>query len=263
MPDQHRAATVWVLEGERMNRWTGRHRGYGSALVLFVALLGTGVAWCAQAAAEREWPGVWAREEGLEHPDPMRILPFLNADAAADFTRAIEHHNFRVPWSFCDPPGLPAILTEYPNGLEFLFTPGRVTMLAEDSSTRRIYTDGRSHPNEVDPSYYGDSIGNWEGATLVVDTVGLQDDNDIVIGYPADSETLHVQERWHRISADLLQVDIRVDGVAALKMPYTRTQRYRRRASGLMREQLCVASKNRDTGKGLNLVPPPPQQRSQ
>ncbi|MGA3158041.1 MAG: hypothetical protein ABSE43_10765 [Steroidobacteraceae bacterium] len=246
-----------------MNRLASRQRRCAAALVLFMALLSTGGAGQALAAAEREWPGVWAREEGLEHPDPTRILPFLNAAAAADFTRAIAQHNFRVPWSFCDPPGLPAILTEYPNGLEFLFTPGRVTMLAEDSSTRRIYTDGRPHPKEVDPTYYGDSIGHWEGATLVVDTVGLQDDNDIVIGYPADSETMHVQERWHKLSPELLQVDITVDGVEALKMPFTRTQRYKRRASGLMKEQLCVASKNRDTGSGLNLAPPPPQKRSQ
>jgi len=230
--------------------------------LLFMALLCSGALVRVLAASEREWPGVWAREEGFEHPDPKRILPFLTPEAAADFTRAIEQHSFRVPWSFCDPVGLPAILSEYPNGLEFLFTPGRVTMLAEDSSIRRIYTDGRAHPKEVDPSYYGDSIGHWEGATLVVDTVGLQDDNDIVIGYPADSETMHVQERWHRVSADLLQVDITVDGVDALKLPFTRTQRYKRRASGLMKEQLCVASKNRDTGSGLNLAPPPPQKRT-
>jgi hypothetical protein len=245
-----------------MNQGMVRHRARGRALLLFTALLCGSMMLRTVAAAERGWPGVWAREEGLEHPDPNRILPFLTPEAAADFTRAIEHHSFRVPWSFCDPPGLPAILTEYPNGLEFLFTSGRVTMLAEDSSTRRIYTDGRAHPREVDPSYYGDSIGHWEGATLVVDTVGLQEDNDIVIGYPADSDTMHIQERWQLLSPELLQVEIRLDGVATLKMPFTRTQRYQRRASGLMKEQLCVASKNRDTGSGLNLAPPPPQKRT-
>jgi hypothetical protein len=214
-------------------------------------------------SGDREWPGVWAREEGLEHPDPRRILPFLKDDAAAEFTRVIERNSFRVPWSFCDPPGLPALLTEYPNGLEFLFTPGRVTMLAEDSSIRRIYIDGRAHPKEIDPSYYGDSIGHWEGTTLVVDTIGLQEDNDIVMGFPADSERMHVLERWHRINADLLEVSITVDGVDSLQRPYMRVQRYRRRASGLMKEQLCVASKNRDSGHGLNLTPPPAQQRGQ
>lgn len=245
-----------------MNYLLSQRRGRAAGWLLLIALLCGGTLLKSAVAAQREWPGVWAREEGFEHPDPKRILPFLKPEAAADFTRAIESHSFRVPWSFCDPPGLPAILTEYPNGLEFLFTPNRVTMLAEDSSIRRIYTDGRPHPKDVDPSYYGDSIGHWEGATLVVDTVGLQQDNDIVIGYPADSETMHIQERWHRISPELLQVDISVDGVDSLTMPFTRTQRYKRRASGLMKEGLCVASKNRDTGSGLNLVPPPPQKRT-
>jgi len=251
-----------VLMGDPLHCLSYPRRGCARALLLVMALLCSATLLPPAAAAEREWPGVWAREEGLERPDPTRILPFLTAEAAAEFSRAIEHHSFRVPWSFCDPPGLPAILTEYPNGLEFLFTPGRVTMLAEDSSTRRIYTDGRRHPQELDPSYYGDSIGHWEGSTLIVDTVGLQDDNDLVIGYPADSQSMHVQERWHQVSADLLQLDISVDGVATLTKPYTRTQRYKRRASGVMKEQLCVASKNRDTGSGLNLAPPPPQKRT-
>jgi hypothetical protein len=250
-----------ALKGASMHVRSHRTRNAGRAPGLLLALLCAAGIWQVASAAQREWPGVWVRAEGLEHPDPGKILPFLKADAAADFSRAIEHHSFRVPWSFCDPVGLPAILTEYPNGLEFLFTPGRVTMLAEDSSIRRIFTDGRSHPKDVDPSYYGDSIGHWDGATLIVDTIGLQEDNDIVMGYPADSERLHVQERWHRLSADLLQVEISVDGVDSLQMPYTRTQRYRRRASGLMKEQLCVASKNRDNGSGLNLTPPPPAQK--
>jgi len=245
-----------------MHQLASGHRRGGRVCWPLLMLLCAALLARTVAAAGREWPGVWAREEGFEHPDPNRILPFLTPAAAADFTRAIEQHTFRVPWSFCDPPGLPAILTEYPNGLEFLFTPGRITMLAEDSSTRRIYTDSRAHPKEVDPSYYGDSIGHWEGATLVVDTVGLQEDNDIVIGYPADSDSMHVQERWQLLSPQLLQVEITVDGVATLKMPFTRTQRYKRRASGLMKEQLCVASRNRDTGSGLNLAPPPPQRRT-
>lgn len=72
---------------------------------------------------------------------------------------------------------------------------------------------------------------------------------------------MHVLERWRVINYDLLRLDMEVTGTPALQAPYRRMQRYKRRANGTMNEQLCVASKNRDTSGGLNLAPPPPQQR--
>ncbi len=83
------------------------------------------------------------------------------------------------------------------------------------------------------------------------------------MGYPADSENLHVRERWHGISADLLQADITVDRAEGLQIPYVRTPRYRQCASGLMKGQPCVARQHRDTGNGLNLTPLRMQQRGQ
>jgi hypothetical protein len=61
------------------------------------------------------------------------------------------------------------------NAMEILFTPGRVTMLGESDGNRlrRIYTDGRPHPDTPDPTFHGHSIGHWEGDTLVVDTVDI------------------------------------------------------------------------------------------
>ena len=61
------------------------------------------------------------------------------------------------------------------NAMEILFTPGRITMLGEGDGNRmrRIYTDGRRHPEDPDLTIHGHSIGHWEGDTLVVDTVGI------------------------------------------------------------------------------------------
>jgi hypothetical protein len=74
----------------------------------------------------------------------------------------------------CLPAGPTAILA---HGVlhEYLFTPGRVTMLFEDGEVRRIHTDGRTHLDldELRQSYMGDSIAHWEGKTLVVDTIGF------------------------------------------------------------------------------------------
>ena len=57
---------------------------------------------------------------------------------------------------------------------EFLFTPGRVTIIQEAyMQVRRVFTDGRGHPADLDPTFNGHSIGHWEGDTLVIDTAGL------------------------------------------------------------------------------------------
>ena len=59
--------------------------------------------------------------------------------------------------------------------MEIANIPGRVMMLFEyDHFVRNIYTDGREHPKDLNPSWMGDSIGKWEGDTLVVDTRGFQ-----------------------------------------------------------------------------------------
>jgi len=59
---------------------------------------------------------------------------------------------------------------------EFLFTPGRVTIINEGGLVRRIYTDGRRLPANPEPSSSGTSVGHWEGQTLVIETIGIRPD---------------------------------------------------------------------------------------
>src|SRR5262249_29984869 len=75
----------------------------------------------------------------------------------------------------CFPEAHPSWMLVTHNAMEILFTPGRVTMLGESDGNRlrRIYTDGRPHPDTPDPTFHGHSIGHWEGDTLVVDTVDI------------------------------------------------------------------------------------------
>jgi hypothetical protein len=74
----------------------------------------------------------------------------------------------------CLPSGMPGIMG-VPLGFEFLFTPGRVTILTEEGPMiRRVFTDGRKHLVDPVATYSGDSIGHWEGPVLVVDTVAIR-----------------------------------------------------------------------------------------
>src|SRR5436190_14449620 len=84
----------------------------------------------------------------------------------------------------CLPPGMPGIMGQ-PYPMEFLLTPGKVTIVIEAyTQVRHIYTDGRARPEEPDPKFFGTSVGRWEGDTLVVETVGFNDVVQVARGVP-------------------------------------------------------------------------------
>ena len=207
-----------------------------------------------------DWSGSWSRAEGVQHPDPKALLPYLTPASAKFFAGEIANASFRVPWSSCDPGAVPAMMTEEPLPFEFLFSPGRVTMIMADDQVRRIYTGpGAQHYSQKtgETSYFGDSIGHWEGDTLVVDTIGLNPDNQVVIGYD-NNDNLHVVEHIRKINADTLADTLTIAGFEGENpgKPFVRTQTYRH-STDPVREDLCVSSKNRDTGTSINLTPPP------
>jgi hypothetical protein len=111
----------------------------------------------------------------------------------------------------CYPPGVPRIyLFNFP--MEILSVPGRVLIVHEFGHyIRQIWTDGRAHPKDPNPSWMGDSIGKWEGDTLVVDTIGFNDKTWLdQVGHP-HSDALHLTERIHRTAPDMLQIDFTFD----------------------------------------------------
>jgi hypothetical protein len=147
----------------------------------------------------------------------------------------------------CLPEGLPSSVTQNLNSVEFLLTPGRVTVLSEfdGNRLRRIWTDGRPHPADPDPSFSGHSIGHWEsnssgrGKTLVVDTVGFLPEVFIPlsqgVGFP-NNGNMHIEERIALTGPDTLRQDIVVHAPKVLAAPWhaSRTyQRHRERAYDL------------------------------
>jgi hypothetical protein len=115
------------------------------------------------------------------------------------------------------------------NAMEILFTPGRVTMLGESDGNRlrRIYTDGRPHPDDPDPTFHGHSIGHWEGDALVVDTVGVRPQAFIAIseaaGVPNNGD-MRVIERIHLADKDILHVDLEIIAPKVLTKPWKTTR---------------------------------------
>ena len=106
----------------------------------------------------------------------------------------------------CFPEGPTRLLTNHP--FEFVQLPGRVLILSEkDHWVRRIYTDGRGHPDGYPITWMGYSIGKWDGDTLVIDTVGINDRTWISeLGYP-HSDALHIVERIRRVDYNTLEIE--------------------------------------------------------
>jgi hypothetical protein len=139
----------------------------------------------------------------------------------------------------CTPPGLPRIYL-HPFPMQIVQTPGEVILLFEyDSIRHQIFTDGRAHDTTLGPLWMGDSVGHWEGDTLVADTVNFNDKTWLDrIGHP-HSDQLHVVERFRRPKHDRLMLDISIEDPKAYAKPWTTHIEFLLRPKWTLQEQFC------------------------
>lgn len=198
----------------------------------------------AELDALPDWGGIWFlnRMEGATRPASPRLKGEYLAHKE-QWGSEVAAHDGIVPRgrSNCSPPGMPRImrLAQYP--YDFIFSPGRVTVNQEAwMQTRTIWTDGRGHPEDLDPTFMGHSVGYWEGDTLVVDTLGISEELDIDPGY-GHSDKLQIIERIHLepTAPDTLVDEMRIIDPLALQEPYEVTVTYRRDRSGTLLEFQC------------------------
>src|SRR5262249_2599772 len=96
------------------------------------------------------------------------------------------------------------------------------------------------HSKAVKSSWYGESVGHYEGDTLVVDTIGLNDKTFLDNFRTPHSDKLHVVERWRIVNEGKnLEVNIKIDDADAFNQPFSTTQRYRREPGRLL-EEVCA-----------------------
>jgi hypothetical protein len=124
------------------------------------------------------------------------------------------------PEANCLPAGVPR-MAPYP--WKIVQTPSLIVFLYEGNihSYRQVFMDGRGHPQEPEPTWYGDSIGKWEGNTLVVDTVGFNDKFWFDFAAHPHTEKLHVIERYRRPDLGHLDFDVTIDDPGAYTRPFT------------------------------------------
>jgi hypothetical protein len=215
-----------------------------------------------------DWSGVWTPSL-TDQSARMKADPVpWNPAAAAQVAKLMAAEKAGDPKGLfvnCLPESMPSWMLITHNAMEFLFTPGRVTLLGESDGNRlrRIYTDGRPHPADPDPTFHGHSIGHWEGQTLVVDTIGVLPETYIAsseaVGIPNNGD-MHIVERIHLVGPDTLHDDLEITAPHVLTRAWKNSLilfRQRARKYDIV-EGVCLQgsySEGKDDGGNAAFVP--------
>ena len=221
----------------------------GAALVLAGPALAQDVGRAtdySQVTAWPDWSGIWSpgvSSAARTTPVPPKLTPAAQAKVDAFEAGKARGENLQTAAANCVPNGMPGIM-RLPYPIEFTYSPGRVNILIETySEIRRIYLD-RELPEDPDPFFNGNSVGHWEGDTLVVDTIGISPQVYVVNGLHATEQT-RFHERITRVSHDVLTDEITVTDPGLFAEPYVMVQNYRLQPDWEMREYVCQEN-NRD-----------------
>ncbi len=145
----------------------------------------------------------------------------------------------------CFPPGVPRIYVHH-FPMEILQVPGHVVQIFEFGHfVREIYTNGaHEHEKDLNPSWMGDSIGWWEGDTLVIDSVGFNDKTWLDRAGLPHSDQLHVVEHIRRPNHGTLEIDIMVDDPKAYTTTFGGKEIYELRPEWKIEEMICEDNVN-------------------
>jgi hypothetical protein len=216
--------------------------------------------------ADMKDKGVWLPVFGILDPIvPYKTVPFQPwAKAVYDMRQT----NELEPHTRCKPSGSAReFLTPY--GVEFVELPEAQRIFIFDiggpHTFRTIYMDGRSHPKNFTPTYYGHSIGWWEGDTLVVDTTGYNERFWLDRRGLPHTDRMHTIEKFTRTNQATIAYEITVDDPGAYTAPMTGKFNLRWEAGTELFEYMCqqanyatelmVGSGETGAGKTTDVVP--------
>jgi hypothetical protein len=146
---------------------------------------------------------------------------------------------------YCEPPGIPHIYL-WPIKTKFVQSPEAVYVLYELGPYFRVVWLNSKHPEDPDPQWWGHSIGWYEnGDTLVVDTIGFNDKTWLdQMGHP-HTEQLHLTERYKRVNATTLELDMTIDDPGAYTKPWNSHRNFTLSKTGFLRyQQICSVREN-------------------
>jgi hypothetical protein len=157
-------------------------------------------------------------------PSAVSLLP-----QAAQQAKSIDLK--KDPWKACQPVGPFRMMAKDQTKIELVPVTGMLVILFEDLShgmSRTIYLK-RGHPAKLEPTWLGDSIGKWEGDTLVIDTIGFNDRTWLNEEGAQHTDALHLVERIRPVlGGHYIEYKITADDPKALSKPYNYTRYYKK-----------------------------------
>ncbi|HEY6454519.1 MAG TPA: hypothetical protein VIY90_04480 [Steroidobacteraceae bacterium] len=153
--------------------------------------------------------------------------------------------------------GFPTIMDVF-EMFQVVVTPEETLFVFDNGEARHIYTDGRGHPGKDDlwPTAMGDSVGHWEGETLVIDTVA-RTEGSLRMGPNSLSARAHFTERVRRLNKNNLENQLTIEDPVALIHPWKMTFHYTRAADlDRMLPWDCANDRNPVVNGKLTVAPP-------
>ena len=195
------------------------------------------------------------------------LQPWVRDELQKANARALSGRAAYTPKERCWPIGVPGFVLYPVFPTYFIQTPEKVVMIwAEDHQVRRIYLN-QQHPARVTPSWFGESIGRYEGDTLVVDTIGLNTRTFVDNFRTPHTAQLHVVERFRMVDGGrTMEVQVHVEDPGAFTTPWNAIQRYRRIDAnhteddsrvprGPLEEAVCAENNGDILNEGIEPIP--------
>ena len=173
-------------------------------------------------------------------PLPPREPAPYTPEAEARRQYYLNRRGIDDPMARCLLSGVPRIQFR-PLPFRIVQLPSEVIIIYEiHHAFRMIPTDGRPHPADMEPSYLGESVGRWEGNTLVVDVRGFNDKSWLLGVGTIHSEQLRVTERYTREAPDLILYEAVMEDPVVFTKPWRIQERFRLRPNERVREYECI-----------------------
>src|SRR6185369_17887941 len=153
----------------------------------------------------------------------------------------------------CLPDGMPGMMAG-PFPLEFLQSKGQVTVIEEAyTQVRRILLDRpQKAVDDIEPGFYGHSVGHWDGDTLVVDTIGVKE--NVRYQNVPHSKDMRISERMRLVAPDTLWNEITITDPTALEKPWTFTFAYQRMKDYTLLEYICEDNREFSDDQGRQKI---------
>ena len=156
--------------------------------------------------------------------------------------KVLESYNKRAiddPDARCLPAGIPRLYSLGLFPFQIVQTPKQVIILYEFTNVFRVIPINAKHPDDLEPAYLGDSVGHWEGDTLVVDVIGFNDRTWLLGAGTFHTEDLHMVERYTRVDKDQINYDVVMEDPKVLTKPWKYHSTLMLREDTRLREYTC------------------------